>query len=154
MPDMEEVNMLSNPELFTTVESACYEKGIIERFEKENGKVKGRMMIDGIDLPNDIPLYPNADNNSIAFEASFDFMDIKIGFVFSVDKIEAASNLWYHGSKDGNSPDNVWVELFVKTIVESIEPDGSYGIPIYVFISDTGSFSIVPTRPDDIVQKI
>jgi len=141
--------MLSNPDLFATVESVCRERGIIERFEKENGKVKGRMMIDAVVLPNDISLYANADNNAIAFEASFDFMDTKIGFVFSVEKIEAASDLWYHGSTDGNSPDDVWVELFVKTLVESIEPDGSYGIPIYVFISDTGSFSIVPTAPDD-----
>jgi hypothetical protein len=43
-------------------------------------------------------------------------------------------------------------ELFVQTLVESISRDGSYGVPIYTFISDTGSFSCVPTASDELEE--
>ena len=140
--------MLSHPKLFATVETVCRERGIIEKFEAENGEIKGHMMIDVVDIPDNISFYPNINEPITAFEASFDFLDVRIGFAFSVPTMEAASELWFHGIQGGNAPDNVWIEMFVKTLVESIEPDGSYGVPIYVFISDTASFSVVPTAPD------
>jgi len=44
---------VKQPELFSTVEAICRECGIIEKFEMENGEeVKGRMMIDVVDMPN------------------------------------------------------------------------------------------------------
>ena len=130
------------------MEAVCHERGIIEKFEAENGEIKGHMMIDSVDMPDDVSLYPKTSENFTAFEASFDFMDVRVGFVLCVPEMEAASGFWFHGSQDGNALDNVWIEMFVQTLVESIEPDGSYGVPIYVFISDTGSFSVVPSAPD------
>jgi len=141
--------MLSDPELFVTVETACRERGIIEKFETENGEeIKGRMMINVVNIPEDVFLYPSTGENLIAFEASFDFIDIRIGFVLCITKMEAASDFWFRGIQNNNAPDNVWIDFFVKTLVESIEPDGSYGVPIYAFISDHASFSAVPSTSD------
>ena len=137
--------MLSNSQLFDTVESVCRERGIIERFEVENGEIKGHMMIDTIDMPDDISLNLNASDSVFAFEASFDFMDTRIGLALSIPKIEAASAIWF---THGEEPDNVWVEFFVKTLVENIPPDGSFGVPLYTFITDNASFTVVPTAPD------
>ena len=147
--------MLSNPEMFAAMESSCRERGVIERFEAENGeKVKGRMMIDIVDMPDDIPLTLNTNERITAFEASFDFMDTRIGFAFCIPKMEAASNFWYNGVQRDNLPDdiNVWLNFFVQTLLESIAPDGSHGVPIYTFISDHASFSCVPTAPDELLK--
>ena len=144
--------MLSNPELFAEVEATCRERGIIEKFEKENGeKVKGRMMIDLTDVPMNIPLYQDKNEKITAFEASFDFMETRVGIALYVSVMEAASGIWLSGARDDSNPDNikVWVDFFVKSLLESIAPDGSYGVPIYVFISDHASFSCVPSAPDN-----
>ena len=106
------------------------------------------MMIDAVDMPDDISLYPNTSENPTAFEASFDFMDTRLGLALCTSKMKAASGIWFSGTKSDNAPDNVWVDFFVKTLVESIESDGSYGVPIYTFISNHASFSIVPSAPD------
>ena len=90
--------MLSNPGLFETVETVCHERGTVERFEKENGKVKGRMMIDAVELPDGVELNPNIDGKITAFEASFDFMDSRVGFAFCVPKMQAASAFWCFGA--------------------------------------------------------
>ena len=142
--------MLSNPEMFATVETVCRERGTIENFEVENGeKIKGRMMIDDVNMPDDVSLYPNINERIFAFEASFDFMDTRIGLALCIFPIKAASEIWFYGSRDGSKPDNVWVEFFVKTLVESIKPDGSHGVPIYTFISDHASFSVIPSASDE-----
>ena len=127
------------------------ERGIIEKFETENNeKIKGRMMIDKVDMPNDISLYPNIGENPTAFEASFDFMDTRLGLALCISKMEAASGIWFSGLQEDNDIDiNVWAEFFVKSLVESIKPDGSYGVPIYVFISDHASFSCIPSAPEN-----
>jgi len=139
--------MLSNPVLFDQIEKICRSRGTIAQFEAENGEMKGRMMIDAISVPDDVPLKPGIDDRITAFEASFDFMDCRIGLAVCVPKMEAASGFWYSSDEGGQPPDQVWIEFFVQTLMESIEPDGSYGIPIYVFISDAGLFSVVPTTP-------
>jgi len=140
--------MLSNHELFATVEATCREQCIIDKFEAENGKITGRMMIDAIDLPDDVSLKPDVNEHIVAFEASFDFTDARIGLALSVTKLDAATSIWISGCDDENAPDNELTEFFVEKLIESIAPDGSYGVPIYVFISDNASFSCVPTAPD------
>ena len=137
--------MLSNPDMFDTIVSVCRERGVIDRFEAENGEIKGHMMIDTIDMPDDVSLYPNASGNIFAFEASFDFMDTRIGLALCIPSVEAASGIWFI---NGEEPDNVWVEFFVKTLVENIPPDGGFGVPLYTFLTDEASFTVVPTAPD------
>jgi hypothetical protein len=146
----DQYKMLSNPEMLATVEATCRERGVIDKFEAENGEIKGHMMIDVVKMPDNVSLYPNVSEDYTAFEASFDFMDSKIGFAFCTKSIKAVSDFWCWNGRDDKEPDKVWIELFVQTLVESIEPDGSYGVPIYTFISDTGSFSVVPSNPNDV----
>ena len=140
--------MLSNAELFSVVEAECIKSGVIERFEAENGTITGRMMIDAVDMPDDINLNPDVDGHIVAFEASFDFIDARIGFALSVTNMEAASDIWITNCSSDDLPDNSLVEFFIGKTVESIMPDGSYGIPIYVFITDEASFSCIPTAED------
>ena len=71
--------MLADKEMFFKVENTLREKGILEKFEEENGEITGHMMITkiapelGIDKVSD---------NMRAFCASFDFYDMMIGIAF------------------------------------------------------------------------
>jgi hypothetical protein len=41
------------------------------------------------------------------------------------------------------------VEFFIKTLMQSIEPDGSFGVPVYSFVSDTSDMTVVPAKAED-----
>lgn len=50
--------------------------------------------------------------------------------------------------KDGaDPPTREWIDFFVKKLLESIDEDGSYGVPIYLFVNDTRDMTIVPSKP-------
>ena len=46
--------MLANPELFQTLEDDLKRQGVIQRFEAEQGKIIGRMMITPGDIPDNL----------------------------------------------------------------------------------------------------
>lgn len=51
--------------------------------------------------------------------------------------------------KDGaDPPTREWIDFFVKKLLESIDEDGSYGVPIYLFVNDTRDMTIVPSKPE------
>ena len=39
--------------------------------------------------------------------------------------------------------------FFIKTLMQSIEPDGSFGVPVYSFVSDTSDITVVPAKAED-----
>ncbi len=138
--------MLKDKKAFAVVEKSLEEKGIIEKFENENGKILGRMMITLTDKPNIIDEEIN-DNNIYFFESSFDFYDFTLTIGLNVKTKESVCGIIVN-AKDGKEEDidHVWIEFFIKTLVENISEDGSFGVPMYSFINDTGDFTVVPTE--------
>ena len=62
--------------------------------------------------------------------------------------MQVVSGIWFSRCNVEDAPDNELVEFFVEKLVESITPDGTYGVPIYVFISEDASFSCIPTASE------
>ena len=117
--------MLINEEMFKLVENTCTENGIIERFEKENGKILGRMMITKAEIPQKIQNDINDLKHVHAFCASFDFYNTVLGVAVRLPKKEIISDLWII-SQDGEQDDidEAWIDFFLQTLIENIEDDG------------------------------
>lgn len=140
--------MLFDQEKFSLVESIVTENGTIARFEKENGKVKGRMMIDLIEPPEDLGV--DIPSGSYCFSASFDFYDSTIAMVFNPVTRTVGSGLWVTPQiENADPPEQEWVEFFIQTLVDNIGSDGSFGIPMYTFISDSADSTVVPTQAQE-----
>ncbi len=83
--------MLADKEQFKIVEDMLLANGRIERFEKEYGKIKGRMMITTADIPEGMDVTENEGEVPIAFEASFDFYDSVVGLAMYTKEYKAAA---------------------------------------------------------------
>lgn len=141
--------MLADPEMFERVEKRLLEDGTIKRFEEENGKILGRMMITLAEIPENIPVNRVGGKEPVAFEASFDFYETKVGLaLYPVDKT-VATGIWITEQSDGaEAPSEDWIEFFVKTLVNSIGDDGSYSYPIYSFVNNICDMTVIPTAPE------
>lgn len=139
--------MLIDKELFETVEEQLIQNGKLKDFESEYGKVKGRMMITRTSIPDGVNVKIIPHKIPQAFEASFDFYDSTIGLALYTDIKEVATGLWVTPQTDNaDPPAQEWIEFFVQKLIESIDDDGSYGTPIYLFVNDTCDMTIVPTE--------
>ena len=140
--------MLNEPELFQAAEAGLKSMGVIERFEKENGPILGRMMITLTQIPESIPIQREDRENLTAFEASFDFCNVALGVAVDTKKKTLESSVWGRYQVPGaERPSQEWVKFFIQTLVEHIGEDGSYGIPMYSFVNNTSDFTAVPTAP-------
>jgi hypothetical protein len=139
--------MLFDKELFDVVEESCIKNGVISDFEKTNGKIKGRMMITLIDIPEELGItIEDQENPPLAFGASFDFYDCSLGIALYPKTMKFVSGVWVTPQvEDAEPPAKEWIKFFIKTLAESIDEDGSFGYPMYTFISDTGDFTCIPT---------
>ena len=138
--------MLSNPEMFDVVEETLRESGQLERYFGDE-PYRGRMMIDVGEVPDDLDIELSEDD--VAFIATFDFYDCALGLALNPVTRKACGGIWITPQVEGAEPPNsTWIEFFVKTLMESIEDDGSFGYPIYTFVSDTKDLTVVPARPD------
>lgn len=141
--------MLKDKAQFEIVEEALRKNGSIARFEKECGPVKGRMMITLADIPEGIEITEQREADPTAFEASFDFYDSTVGMALYIKDRTPATGIWVSLQKEGaEAPARDWIEFFIKTLVSSIDEDGSYGIPIYSLVNDTADLTVVPTAPE------
>jgi len=141
--------MLKDKKAFEKVEEALKEKGIIEKFENENGKILGRIMITLTDKP-DILDEVYDDKNIYFFECSFDFYDFTLTTGLNVKTKEPVCGIIINGKYDAEDDiDGAWVEFFIKTLVENISEDGSFGIPMYSFVNDKSDFTVVPTMNEN-----
>lgn len=140
--------MLRDPEMFDVVENILTENGTIDNFEKENGKIKGRMMITLTEIPEELGI--QGGEGIHAFDCSFDFYEASIGLAINTATRELAGGLWVTPQVEGaDAPDETWVEFFIKTLVENIDEDGSFGVPMYTFTTDEADFTVVPSPPED-----
>lgn len=141
--------MLKDKKAFEKVEEALKEKGIIEKFENENGKILGRIMITLTDKP-DILDEVYDDKNIYFFECSFDFYDFTLTTGLNVKTKEPVCGIIINGKYDAEDDiDGAWVEFFIKTLVENISEDGSFEIPMYSFVNDKSDFTVVPTMNEN-----
>ena len=140
--------MLADKEQFEVIENELRENSTIERFEKEQGKIKGRMMITFGEAP-DVVTYDKTEEGVYPFIGSFDFYDMEIGILLKTKPIEVRSGVWFTPQIDGaEEPTHEWIEFFIKTLANNIHEDGSFGIPICSFVADTGDFTVVPINDD------
>ena len=138
--------MLENPELFDDVENVLNDQGIIPRFEKENGPILGRMMITLTEIPEDLDLNLEQYEGLYAFKCTFDFYDCALGLVLDTKDMKPASPIWITPQvDDAVQPDEVWIEFFVQTLAENMSGSAGFGIPMYTFVNDHDSFTVVPT---------
>ena len=79
------MNMLKAKRMFDIVEETLKNNGELSEFEKEYGKIKGRMMITIGEIPDELGVTIEGDKKPTAFEASFDFYDSIIGFALYTD---------------------------------------------------------------------
>ncbi len=146
--------MLSNPELFEAVEAGLTAMGAIARFEQENGKILGRMMIVTTEIPESISIQRTDRDNLTAFEASFDFCNVALGVVTDPKKKTLESSVWGRYQVPGaERPSEEWVKFFIQTLFEHIGDDGSFRIPMYSFVNNTSDFTAVPNAmmPDEAI---
>jgi len=140
--------MLSNPELFKTVEDGLTSMGTIKAFEDQNGPILGRVMITTTEIPDGVNVQRTDRENLTAFEATFDFCNVALGVVTDTKKKTLESSVWGRYQVPGaQRPSDDWVKFFIRTLFEHIGDDGSFGIPMYSFVNDTADFTAVPTGP-------
>ena len=140
--------MLSNPELFKTVEDGLNAMGVIKSFEDEHGPVLGRVMITTTEIPQGVTVAREDRENLTAFEASFDFCNVTLGVVADTKKKTLESSVWGRYQVAGAAkPSEEWVKFFIQTLLEHIDDEGNYGVPMYSFVNDTSDFTAVPTMP-------
>ena len=138
--------MLADKKKFELVEEALLRNGVIERFENQYGKIKGRMMISCVDIPEGIEVEEKGGETPVAFEASFDFFDAVVGFAIYTTEKKLATGMWISSQKEGaDAPGEEWVEFFIKTLLSNIAEDGSFAYPIYSFVNDESDMTVVPT---------
>ena len=141
--------MLSNKELFDYVELELKNRGIIEAFEKENGKIKGRMMITLIDIHEELDIEVPDGIDPLAFMGTFDFYDCSVGIAIDWNTMEPFTDLWVTPQvEDATIVDQHWVEFFLTTLLENLKKDG-FGVPMYTFISNTSDFTVIPVSSND-----
>ena len=139
--------MLADNHFFAKVEMKLTEDGRIKRFEEEGGKIKGRMMIMSVDVPDDLKDKIKLGENDHAFEATFDFLDVAIGMALDTKGIKKRSDFWIRAQVDDPmEPQKEWAEYFINTLVKHIRQDGSFDDPILTFITDKNDFTVVPTK--------
>ena len=139
--------MLADTELFALMEEILRKNGTIHKFEQNCGAVKGRMMITLTDLPEELSA-KNSGHSLFAFECTFDFYDTALCLALYTDTMQVASGIWATPqTADAETPSYEWSAFFVETLTNHIAADGSFGVPMYTFISDSGDFTVVPEKP-------
>lgn len=140
--------MLADKELFAEIEKILAEQGVIDEFEKENGKIKGRMMITIGEVPanlkDDIPI----EEGDRVFVGTFDFYNASVGLVLNTVTMTVKGGMWVTNQvEDAEPPSKEWSEFFIGTLAKNIRSDESFGVPMYTFCTDEADFTVVPTRP-------
>ncbi|ANE22805.1 hypothetical protein AAY81_06350 [Denitrobacterium detoxificans] len=136
--------MLSDIKAFERVESILNEDGTIATFEKENGKILGRMMIDLCDIPDNLTVSIEPTESTYAFQGTFDFYDAALGIVIDVKSLEAKSGIWVtpqFGRCDEIAQE--WIEYFIETLMKGVGE--GFGVPMYAFVNDSSSFEVYPS---------
>jgi len=137
--------MLADKDLFSHIEEELVKEGVINKFEKENGIIKGRMMITLGEVPKNLTDEIKRSDDDVAFIGTFDFCDSAVGILFDPKKMDFTSPLWVSLQTEyAMRPQEELCDFFVHTITKNVKGNGSFTVPIYTFISDNGSFTVAP----------
>ncbi|WP_455126896.1 hypothetical protein [Pseudoramibacter alactolyticus] len=101
--------MLAEPGHFKKVEDILSSNGKLAAFEKDNGPVRGRMMITLGSIPEELDICPKQRKDLHAFIGTFDFYDAAVGIALYTSTREAATGVWITPQTDGADKD--WVYL-------------------------------------------
>lgn len=142
--------MLIDLKSFQGIELVLKENGEIKKFEEENGKILGRVMITLGDIPQELKeevLKDSEEEDLYIFNCSFDFYNSVLGIALNKENLELVSGLWITEQKEGaEKPAQDWIDFFVRMIVENvIENKNGLGLPIYIFVNNDSEMVIVPT---------
>lgn len=141
--------MLADKEKFSHIEKELTKEGVINKFEKENGVIKGRMMITLGDVPKSLGNEIKREEGDVAFIGTFDFCDSAVGILFDPKKMDFTSPLWVSLQTDyAMKPQQEWCDFFVHTIIKNVNGNGTFSIPMYTFIADNGSFTVAPEKSE------
>lgn len=140
--------MLIDPSSFKRLEESLIEQGKIEKFEKESGKILGRVMITIGSIPDDIKedvLRDNEEDDLIIFNCSFDFYNSTLGIALYKKDLKLASRIWITEQEErAEKPSQDWIEFFIRLLVEYvIESNDGFGYPIYAFVNNGSEMVIV-----------
>lgn len=142
--------MLADKKMFEVIENILIENGTIAKFEAEQGTICGHMMITETQIPEELGVDIKKTSSLHAFQGTFDFYDMAIGMALYTDTLQAACGLWMTPqTDDAEEPAGEWVDFFIQTLVNNIQPDGSFGVPMYSFVCDVGDFTVVSTLDED-----
>lgn len=142
--------MLSNLKAFQDVERMLVEDGTIAAFEEENGPITGRMLIDEGQVPSTLADQVDLSGESVrVFRGSFDFYNSTVGIALDVKTKKPVSGVWEEEQKlAAYQVPEEWIRYFLAVLLEGIDEDGSYGLPIFCFVNDNASFEVYPAREE------
>lgn len=144
------IKLLINEKSFKNIEEALIKDGTMDEFKEKHGEVKGRMMINILETPEAIGINIKNKENTYVFQATFDFLDISLAMALNTSTMRAESGIIYLEQKPGaKKPHKHWVEFFVQTIVNHINPDGSFGYPMYTFLYEVGDFTVISVETEE-----
>ncbi len=139
------IKLLADKYKFAEIEKELRENGRLRDFEKECGKITGRMMITLGEVPED--LEAKIEAGSRCFICTFDFYECSIGIILNTVTKKVGSGLWITPQKkEAEPPSKDWINFFIETLVNNIDKDGSFGVPIYVFVNDSADMTVVPSK--------
>lgn len=147
--------MLKNKEYYKLILSELKKDNIIENFEKVNGKITKIMEIDVTDSPENIDQKTDLDKGIYAFLASFDYLDIEVGIVVDINKLNPLSPFWIVKQENSKGKiDKKAMKFFLETLIENLE-EGKTNFPLFVFYNNKNKFSVSPNviDPLDIMKK-
>ena len=137
--------MLIDKDKFEIVEQMLVEQGRIEAFEQENGAILGRMMISTDTMPEELAEEVEIKDDLTVFTASFDFYDMTVSAAVYTQSKEVAKMWLTPQADDAEQPAREWISFFIEKLFMGIDDEGSYGIPMCSFVTDTTDMTIVPT---------
>ena len=137
--------MLTDKKKFENVEQMLIEQGRIEAFEQENGAILGRMMITTDAMPEELAEEVEIKDDLTVFTASFDFYDMTVSAAVYTQSKEVAKMWLTPQADDAEQPAKEWISFFIQKLFEGIKDDGSYGVPIYSFVTNTADMTVIPT---------
>ncbi len=137
--------MLKDIDSFRIIEGYLRDNGTIEEFEKDNGLIRGRLMITDGDIPDNLETDPLGEDDHV-FIGTYDFYDMEIGIVLNTRLREAKTGVWLTPQcENASEPAREWIDFFIQKLIQGLNEDGSFAVPMYTFISDYADFTVVPS---------
>ncbi|EGC83496.1 hypothetical protein [Anaerococcus hydrogenalis] len=149
--------MLKDKKYYNLVKKQLDKDKILEKFEKNNGKITSVMEIDVVKVPENVNIDQKEDHDEgiYAFGVSFSNINQNAGVLLDIKEFKPLSPFWiFNQEKSQKDISQNDLKFFMETLVENIE-DGNTNFPIFVFYNSKNKLSISPQAIDplDILKK-